>query len=270
MQVVILDTSEDIGDFAADLILGGAAETGTLRVLGVATGSSPLPVYSALARRWSPALSGLTAFALDEYVGLPYSHPESYHAVIDREVSGPLRLDPARVHVPDGAAAEVEAACLEYEEQIRAAGGVDLQILGIGSSGHIGFNEPTSSLSSRTRVKTLTPQTREDNARFFASPDDVPLHCITQGLGTIMDARRIVLVAQGTSKANAVARAIEGPLSSMCPGSVLQLHPDVTVLLDPAAASALTMTDYYRFVFENRPEWQRRGSTASWAGGTQG
>ena len=256
MQVVILEDADAIGDFAADMILRGIGD-GSLRVLGVATGSSPLPVYRALARRRVAGLADLTAFALDEYVGLPYEHPQSYHAVIDREVTAPLRLDPARVHVPDGNAADPRQACADYEERIRASGGIDLQILGIGSTGHIGFNEPTSSLASRTRIKTLTPETREDNARFFDGPDEVPLHCMTQGLGTIMDAREVLLIAQGPRKAHAVAQAIEGPLTSMCPGSVLQLHPNATIVLDEDAASELTLRDYYRFVFDNRPDWQR-------------
>jgi glucosamine-6-phosphate deaminase len=256
MQVVILANADEIGRHAADVILSGVAG-GSISVLGVATGSSPLPVYRALESRWVPQLADLTVFALDEYVGLPSDHPESYHSVIDREVTRPLRLDPARVHVPEGDTDDPEQACLEYERMIEEAGGIDLQILGIGSTGHIGFNEPTSSLSSRTRIKTLTPETRRDNARFFPSLDDVPLHCLTQGLGTIMDARRVLLVAQGAGKARAVAQAVEGPLSSMCPGSVLQLHPDATILLDEEAASELTLTDYYRFAFENRPDWQR-------------
>ncbi|WP_213814274.1 glucosamine-6-phosphate deaminase [Glaciihabitans sp. dw_435] len=256
MQVIILKSAEEIGDYAADIILRDVAR-GSLNVLGVATGSSPLPVYAALERRWVPALSGLSAFALDEYVGLPYEHPESYHAVIHREVTERLRLDPANVHVPDGNAADLEQAALDYEKQITAAGGVDLQILGIGGSGHIGFNEPTSSLASRTRIKTLTPATREDNARFFPSIDDVPMHCMTQGLGTILDARKVVLVAQGTQKANAIARSVEGPVSSMCPGSALQLHPDAILLLDEEAASELTLREYYDFVAANRPDWQR-------------
>jgi glucosamine-6-phosphate deaminase len=256
MQVVILPGADEIGQYAADTILAGVT-SGSISVLGVATGSSPLPVYRALESRWVPQLAELEVFALDEYVGLPPSHPESYHAVIDREVTRPLRLDPARVHVPEGNAADPEQACVDYERSIGEAGGIDLQILGIGSTGHIGFNEPTSSLSSRTRIKTLTPETRRDNARFFPSLDDVPLHCLTQGLGTIMDAGRVLLVAQGAAKARAVAQAVEGPLTSMCPGSVLQLHPDATIVLDEAAASELTLTDYYRFVFDNRPAWQR-------------
>ncbi|HYI32462.1 MAG TPA: glucosamine-6-phosphate deaminase [Glaciibacter sp.] len=256
MQVIILDSADEIGNYAADLILRGV-ERSQINVLGVATGSSPLPVYAALARKRTDALSRISAFALDEYVGLPYTHPQSYHAVIHREVTVPLGLDPARVHVPDGAADDIEQACAEYETAIVAAGGIDLQLLGIGTTGHIGFNEPTSSLASRTRIKTLTPATRADNARFFGGPEDVPHHCITQGLGTIMDAKSVLLVAQGAGKAHAVAQSIEGPVSSMFPGSLLQMHPRATFVLDAEAASELTLTDYYRFVYENRPEWQR-------------
>ncbi|MBC7725909.1 MAG: glucosamine-6-phosphate deaminase [Burkholderiaceae bacterium] len=253
MQVVILDSAEEMGEYGADEILRDI-DAERLDVLGVATGSSPLPVYAALARRASPAVAGLTAFALDEYVGVAHDHPQSYHWVIHRDVTVPLGLDPARVHVPDGAASDLAAACSAYERQIADAGGVDLQILGIGGTGHIGFNEPTSSFGSRTRIKTLTPQTRRDNARFFATPEDVPVHCVTQGLGTIMAAGRILLFASGLGKAAAVARAVEGPLSSMCPGSILQLHEHATVVLDREAASELTLTEYYRFVFDNRPD----------------
>ncbi len=177
--------------------------------------------------------------------------------MLERDVVGPLRMDPANVHVPDGAAADLAAACADYEARIAATGPVDLQILGIGANGHIGFNEPTSSFASRTRIKTLAPKTRADNARFFDSPDQVPMHCLTQGLGTILDARTLVLVAQGEAKADAVARMVEGPVSSMCPGSALQLHADANVIVDEAAASRLTLDDYYRYTFANRPEWQR-------------
>ncbi len=256
MQVIIFDSSEEIGNYAADVILRGIDDE-KIKVLGIATGSSPLPIYNALARKRTVQLSNITAFALDEYVGLPYSHPESYHAVVQREVTVPLGLAPSKVHVPDGAAQDVVQACINYEADIIAAGGIDFQILGIGTDGHIGFNEPTSSLASRTRIKTLTPATRADNARFFGSVDDVPKHCITQGLGTIMEAKSILLIAQGKAKAHAVAQSIEGSITSMCPGSLLQMHPRVTVILDEDAASELTLTDYYRFVFKNRPSWQQ-------------
>ncbi|GEK80446.1 glucosamine-6-phosphate deaminase [Agrococcus baldri] len=253
MEVVIMAGPAEVGDFAA----GRIAELVSTRpeaVLGVATGSSPLETYRSLAARRDAGLdlSRVSAFALDEYVGIRHDHPESYHAVIDREVVQPLGLDPARVHVPDGLADDLDAACEDYEAQIAAAGGVDLQLLGIGENGHIGFNEPTSSLSSRTRVKTLAPSTREANARFFDSAEEVPLHCLTQGLGTILDARRALLVAQGASKARAIAEIVEGPVSSRWPGSVLQLHRRATVVVDEAAASRLQLAEYYRYTVEHR------------------
>jgi glucosamine-6-phosphate deaminase len=252
MRVHILDSTAETGAFAAGLVLDRLRE-GALRVLGLATGSSPLPLYAALRASNTAALSGLTAFALDEYVGLPTGHPESYHSVIQREVAIPLGLNPRAVHVPDGTSQDLSAACARYEDDIARAGGVDLQILGIGATGHLGFNEPSSSLASRTRVKTLTPQTRRDNARFFASPDEVPMHCVTQGLGTIMESRELLLIAHGEAKAAAVAAAVEGPLTSMCPASIIQMHPRATVVLDRPAASRLRMLDYYRFVQAHDP-----------------
>ena len=165
-----------------------------------------------------------------------------------REVWGPLGLAPERLHVPDGSGADeaaLVAGAAEYERLIEGAGGVDVQILGIGANGHLGFNEPGSALSSRTRVKRLSERTRPDNARFFDAPADVPTHCVTQGLGTVLAARRLVLVASGGAKADAVASALEGPLSASCPASVLQWHPDAVAVLDEAAASGLRNRDYY-------------------------
>jgi len=255
MQVVITPTPEAAGEYAAD-IFQRRAEEGALRVIGVATGSSPLPVYEALQRRDLAAIRAARAFALDEYVGLPSGHPQSYRSVIAREVTERLGLDPERVEVPDGSPDALSTAGERYEALIAQAGGVDVQILGIGTTGHIGFNEPTSSLASRTRVKTLTAQTRWDNARFFESPDDVPRHCVTQGLGTILEAREIVLIALGSGKAAAVAATVEGPVTAMCPASVLQLHPRVTVVADEAAAAGLRLRSYYDDVFAHRPDWQ--------------
>ena len=177
--------------------------------------------------------------------------------MLNRQVTEPLGLDPGNVFVPDGRAADIPAACAAYEAAIRDLGGVDLQILGIGANGHIGFNEPTSSFASRTRIKTLAPRTRADNARFFADPDEVPTHCLTQGLGTIMDARELLLVAQGEAKAAAIAAAVEGPVTSMCPGSILQFHPQAHVIIDEAAAARLSLVDYYRHTYANKPDWQR-------------
>lgn len=228
-------------------------------VLGLATGSTPLRVYEALAGIVADEgldVSRVRGFALDEYVGLPAGHPESYRAVITREVVEPLGLDPARVLVPGDNASSIQTAGDDYEKAIAAAGGVDLQILGIGRTGHIGFNEPGSSLASRTRVKTLTEPTRIDNARFFDSPDDVPVHCITQGIGTILEARHVFLLAFGDAKAEAVAAALEGPVTSSSPGSAVQLHRHATVIVDEAAAANLKLSDYYRYALAHKPDWQ--------------
>lgn len=248
MDVVVLPTAADVAAHAADVVAERiAAEPAT--VLGVATGSSPVGIYRELARRRREEgldLSRLGCFALDEYVGLAREDPHSYAAYLQREVADPFGLPPARVHVPDGTREDRERAAQEYEESIAAAGGIDLQILGIGTNGHIGFNEPLSSLSSRTRVLALSAQTRSDNARFFDAPDDVPTHCLTQGLGTILEARRLLLVAQGERKAEAVAAAVEGPVAARCPASVLQFHRRTTLVLDEAAASRLTLGGYER------------------------
>ena len=255
MEVVVLDSPDDVARVAADRI-ADVVRRRPDAVLGLATGSSPLGTYAELARRVAAGsldLSRARGFALDEYVRIPADHPESYAAVVEREVTRPLRMDPARVRVPDGRAADLDAAAADYEEAIATAGGIDLQLLGIGANGHIGFNEPTSSFASRTRVKTLAPRTRADNARFFGSPGEVPVHCLTQGLGTILEARELLLVAQGEAKAAAVAAAVEGPLTSMCPGSALQLHPRATVVVDAAAAGRLQLLDYYSWTWANRP-----------------
>lgn len=254
-EVVVVASPEEAGDLAAELI----ARLVTAKpdaVLGLATGSTPLPVWKALSAR-PLDLGRVRGFALDEYIGLPAGHPESYRAVITREVVEPLGLDPSLVRVPGDDGGPVEGAGERYERDIAAAGGVDLQVLGIGRTGHIGFNEPGSSLASRTRVKTLTEQTRADNARFFASPDEVPRHCLTQGLGTILDARHLVLLAFGAAKAAAIAGAVEGPVSSSLPGSAIQLHPQVTVIVDEDAAAGLAYRDYYRFAWENRLPFER-------------
>ena len=255
-EVVIVGNSNDAGELVADAIvqlIGRKPDA----VLGLATGSTPLPVYQAMAGRARDLdLSRVSGFALDEYVGLPVSHAESYRSVITREVVEPLGLDPQRIHVPDGRTETIETAGADYERAIIAAGGVDLQILGVGTDAHIGFNEPGSSFASLTRVKTLTEQTRRDNARFFDSPDQVPMHCITQGLGTILRARHLVLLAFGEGKADAIAASLEGPLSAMVPGSAIQLHPHATVVVDEAAASKLKLADYYRYTYANKPGWQ--------------
>ena len=228
-------------------------------VLGLATGSSPLRVYDELARRHQEGLSfaRARAFMLDEYVGLPDDHPQRYRNVIEAEIASRVDFGPGAVTGPDGTAGDLERACADYEAAIAAAGGVDLQLLGIGTDGHIAFNEPGSSLASRTRIKTLTRQTREDNARFFGgSVDDVPRHCLTQGLATIMSAKHLVLLATGQAKAEAVHQLVEGPVSAMWPATIMQMHPHATVLVDDAAASRLQLADYYRQTYADKPTWQ--------------
>ena len=253
-EVVITRTADAAADLAASII-GRLVSDRPDAVLGLATGSTPLGVYNALAEA-EVDFDRARGFALDEYVGLPAGHPQTYRSVITREVVEPLGMDPALVRVPGDDDLPIDAAGDRYEDALTAAGGIDLQILGIGRTGHIGFNEPGSSLSSLTRVKTLAAETRSDNARFFDSVDEVPMHCITQGLGTIGRARHLLLIAFGEAKAEALAAAIEGPIGSSAPGSVVQLHPHVTVFADEAAASRLQNADYYRYAWENKPDWQ--------------
>jgi len=255
-EVVIVPDRASAGALVADSI-AELIRTRPDAVLGLATGSTPLPVYEALREKLAGVdVSQVRGFALDEYVGIDADHPESYASVIAREVVEPLGLDPKRIQTPPAHDEDLAGAGDRYEAAIREAGGIDVQILGIGTDGHIGFNEPGSSFASRTRVKTLTTQTREDNARFFDSIDEVPRHCLTQGLGTILEAGHLVLLAFGEGKAEAVAGALEGPLSASLPGSAIQLHPHVTVVVDEAAASKLTFADYYRESYDNKPEWQ--------------
>jgi glucosamine-6-phosphate deaminase len=259
MEVVILADAKEIGCVAADAI-AALLESKPDAVLGLATGSSPLAIYDELAARYEAgeiSFRQARAFTLDEYVGLPADHPQRYRTVIEDVFVSRVDFVPGAVEGPDGLATDIPAACAAYENAIRAAGGVDLQILGIGTDGHIAFNEPGSSLASRTRIKTLTRQTRFDNARFFDDDvDAVPTHCLTQGLATIMAARHVILVATGRGKAEAVHQLTEGAVSALWPATILQHHPHATVLLDDAAARRLQLVDYYRETYRSKPEWQ--------------
>ncbi|WP_045731143.1 glucosamine-6-phosphate deaminase [Pseudarthrobacter chlorophenolicus] len=237
MEIFVVPTASATGSVAAG-ILAAVVRSNPDAVLGLATGGSPLPIYRALAEH-SVEMGAVRGFALDEYVGLPAGHPESYAEVIRREVTVRLGLDPAKVAVPDGGAPDPRQAAADYDAAIARAGGIDVQILGIGHNGHIAFNEPGSALDSRTRVEVLTKRTRQANARYFASPDDVPAQCITQGLGTIMEARQLLLVVSGADKAEILAAALQGPVSADCPASILQRHAHVTVVADEAAAARL-------------------------------
>jgi glucosamine-6-phosphate deaminase len=255
MEIIIQSDAETATAVAARMIARLLREKPDA-VLGLATGSTPLLLYRALARMkldWRR----VTTFNLDEYVGLPKEHEQSYHTFMWENLFRYVNMNRKNVHIPDGMTRNIEKFCVRYEKQIRTAGGIDLQVLGIGTDGHIGFNEPTSSLASRTRIKTLTLQTHQDNARFFGGADKVPHHVITMGLGTIMEARHCLLLAFGAKKARAIAATVEGPLAAINPASILQLHPKATLCLDEAAAAKLKHADYYRRVYENKPVWQR-------------
>jgi glucosamine-6-phosphate deaminase len=258
MEVVIAP-AEELAVLAADAV-EALLRRRSDAVLGLATGSSPLQVYDELARRRAAgavSFDRARGFMLDEYVGLPADHPQRYRNVIATEIADRVDWPARQVQGPDGLADDLAAACAAYETDITAAGGIDLQILGIGTDGHIAFNEPGSSLASRTRIKTLTHQTRLDNARFFDGDlDRVPTHCLTQGLGTIMEARHLVLLATGRHKAEAVHQLVEGPVSAMWPATVMQFHQHATVLIDEAAASRLQLAGYYRQTYASKPDWQ--------------
>jgi len=201
--------------------------------------------------------SEVTTFNVDEYAGLPPDHPQSYAAFMRDHLFSRVNIAHWRAHMPNGMSPDIAKHCEAYELAILESGGIDLQLLGLGADGHIGFNEPSSSLGSRTRLKTLTEQTIRDNARFFASPEEVPRHVITMGVGTILDARRCLVLAFGAQKAAAVAAMVEGPVTASCPASALQMHPSCALFMDEAAAAQLQRADYYRWVYANKPDWQR-------------
>ena len=254
MEIIIQPTQQAATEVAARIIARLLHDKPNA-VLGLATGSTPLSLYRTLIAMnldWSR----VTTFNLDEYIGLPRDHPQSYHSFMWENLFRHLNISQENIHIPDGNAQDIPKFCREYEEQILAAGGIDLQLLGIGTDGHIGFNEPSSSLASRTRIKTLTQQTCRDNARFFGSEESVPHHVITMGIGTIMEARENLLLAFGTHKARAVAEAVEGPITSLNPASILQMHPVVKVILDEPAAADLKRSEYYRWVYASKPGWQ--------------
>lgn len=230
-------------------------------VLGLATGSTPLALYRELIRMHKNEgldFSNVTTFNLDEYIGLPKDDSRSYYYFMHENLFSHINIKPENINIPDGMAADIPSFCENYERKIKEAGGIDLQVLGIGSDGHIGFNEPTSSFASRTRIKTLTRETIESNARFFDNDESkVPLHVVTMGIGTVMDAASVLLLAFGEGKAKAVSQAVEGAISAFTPASVLQMHKHTKVILDEQAASLLKLKDYYSWVYEKKPEWNK-------------
>lgn len=254
MDVRILESADAVSTAAADHCCALLARKPDA-VLGLATGRTPRGLYRELVRRHRAGLvdfSRATTFNLDEYLGIAADHPASFHRSMREQLFDAVNLDPARTHLPESEPPDPEAAAARYEAAIREAGGIDLQILGIGRNGHIGFNEPTSSLGSRTRVKTLALSTRRDAARGAGDPEALPRVATTMGIGTILEARRILLLARGLAKAPAVRDAIEGPVRALCPASALQLHADVVVLLDEDAASELSLRGYYAEVARER------------------
>ena len=256
MEVVVCKSYEELSRKAARSV-ADIVEANPEAVLGMASGSSPLGLYRELIRMHreeSLDFSRVTTFNLDEYLGLPDTHEQSYHYFMRENFFKHVNVPQSNIHIPSGTTDDPQTHACLYEELIEQCGGIDVQILGIGTDGHMAFNEPASSLASRTRLKTLAKETIEDNSRFFDKIEDVPVHAITMGVGTILEARKLVLVADGERKADAMAAAIEGPVTSMITTSAIQLHPAVEIYLDEAAASKLKMREYYDWVQANKPD----------------
>jgi glucosamine-6-phosphate deaminase len=259
LRVIIRPTAQDACITAARMIAAQVVRKPAC-VLGLATGGTPVVCYRELIRlhrEGSLDFSNVTSFNLDEYVGLSPQHPQSFHAFMYENLFDHINIPRDRIHIPDGMATDIAASCEAYENAIAGAGGIDLQLLGIGTDGHIGFNEPGSSLASRTRLKTLCAQTVRDNARFFDRLEDVPQLSVTMGVGTILDSRRCILLATGTNKAAAIRGAIEGPITSQNTASALQLHRDAVAILDEAAASWLTRAEHYKHAESHMPDPDR-------------
>lgn len=255
MEVIIRPDADAAAALAARMIAARLRAKPDL-VLGLATGRTMERVYDRLAAMQLD-FSACRSFNLDEYIGLSAASEQSYRRYMDERLFDRVNIPRGGTHVPDGTAADLGAEAARYERLIREAGGIDLQLLGIGEAGHIGFNEPLSALMSRTREKALTPVTRRQNAAMFGGdPDRVPARALTMGVGTILEARELLLLATGPAKAAIVAKAVEGPITAMISASALQLHPNCKVVLDEAAAAVLSQREYYDWVFQNEPEWE--------------
>ncbi len=258
MEVIIRETAEQASALVAEIVARSIRARPSL-VLGLATGRTMEHLYDELVRMHEAGevdFSLVKTFNLDEYIGLPPEDKNSYRSYMNRQLFNRVNIDPRNTFLPNGMAENIEEECEQYERNIVESGGIDLQILGIGRSGHIGFNEPLSAMRSRTRAKALSPQTIEQNAPFFGGPENMPKRAITMGVGTILEAKRCILLATGKEKAEVIARAVEGPVTSMISATALQLHPWCTVVVDADAAACLEHQEYYRWVFENEPEWQ--------------
>jgi glucosamine-6-phosphate deaminase len=257
MEVIIRNTQEAAAHLTASIIAKELRANPHL-VLGLATGRTMERVYEMLVRVHREKgldFSRASTFNLDEYIGVPRTSPGSYGHYMNEHLFRHVNLDPRRTHLPNGMASDIETECRQYEARIQNYGGIDLQLLGIGRSGHVGFNEPLSALRSRTREKALSPETVAQNRGLFDSPDKMPRRAITMGVGTILEARRCLLLVTGKEKAEIIAKAVEGPITSMISATALQLHPRCTVIVDNDAAACLQHGDYYRWIFDNEPEW---------------
>jgi glucosamine-6-phosphate deaminase len=258
MEVIIRPDDESATDLVARVIAREIRLKPKL-VLGLATGRTMERLYRHLVETHQNEdldFSLLTTFNLDEYIGLPVHHPQSYRHYMNHHLFDHVNIDIRNTNLPDGMAADIDAECARYEQAIRDSGGIDLQVLGIGRSGHIGFNEPLSAMFSRTRAKALTPTTIAQNATLFKNPSEMPKRAITMGVGTILDSKHCLMLVTGAEKATVIAKAVEGPVTSMISATALQLHPDCRVVVDEAAAAELENQEYYRWIFENEPEWQ--------------
>lgn len=228
-------------------------------VFGLATGRTMEQLYALLAdmhTRDGLDFSKARTFNLDEYIGLAPEDPNSYRYYMDEHLFNRINIKKKNTHLPNGVAKDLDAECRKYEEKIEKCGGIDFQLLGIGRTGHIGFNEPLSAMASRTRPKALTPGTVAQNAPLFNPPSKMPKRAITMGVGTILESRRCLMLVTGKEKAAIVAKAVEGPITSMISATALQLHPKCTVIVDTAAAAKLSQKEYYRWIFANEPEWE--------------
>lgn len=258
MEVIIRSTYEEASELTARLILDAVRENPAI-VLGLATGRTMDLVYQLIVqahREQQIDFSRVRTFNLDEYIGIDREDPDSYHRFMQDKLFAHINLDPQNCHLPDGMAPDITAECKRYEAQIQASGGIDLQLLGLGRAGHIGFNEPLSALLSRTRAKALNPITIAQNRMLFSDPSRIPKRAITVGIGTILESKRCLMLVTGKEKAEILARAVEGPISSMVSATALQLHPRCTVIVDEEAAAKLTEQEYYRWIFETEPEWE--------------
>lgn len=255
MEVIIRPNVDQAVDLVVRLIVSRIREKPNA-VLGLATGRTMERAYARLVAS-GVSFADCRTFNLDEYIGLAQDDPNSYRTYMNAHLFDRVDIDPENTHVPDGSATDIKRAAQDYETKISDAGGIDLQLLGIGEAGHIGFNEPLSSFMSRTRDKALTPTTRAQNAEMFGGdPDQVPKRALTMGVGTILEARELILLATGRAKASIVAKAVEGPITSMVSASAIQMHPNCKVVIDEDAANELQGREYYDFVFENEPEWE--------------